>query len=170
MRDREIFERFLREEEGIKESWRIFEIFEEERRKWQEELARLKEDRKIIQETVDALALRAIEIQEEIKQAQEALQEREKRLISEALPSIEAMRLHSVEVIGKGGKIIKAKPARDYYPEAYVARLFRELEELSSEKGLKERILDLELENAKLKVELRDLLNEPQEPEETPSS
>lgn len=160
MKDKAIFERFIQEERQIQESWQIFELFEEERRKWREELAHLEADREAAQKAIDALTLQVIEVQESLERAKEQLKEREEALLEVIVPLMEESALDYLEVIGKGGKVVKARAARNYYPEAYVATLFKEREELLGEKGMRERVLDLELENAKLKIELRDLANE----------
>lgn len=174
MRDREIFEQFLRQEAGIKESWKIVELFEEERAKWSEERTQLEERSEELRRELLELEKRTLESKEEMARKDRLLKEREERIKvydaqlkerarnidEDCLPEPSQMRLKSVEVISKNGAVIKAKPAKEYFSEGYVATLLRELEELRGNKGLREKVLDLELENSKLKVELRDLLAE----------
>ncbi len=174
MRDREIFEQFLHQEAEIKESWRVVEFFEKERAKWSEEKMELEERSVELKRELEELERRALESEEEMARKDRLLKEREEQLklydtqLSEreqsinegCLPEPSQMGLKSVEVISKSGGIIRAKPARAYFSEGYVAALLHELDELKGNKGLREKVLDLELENFKLKVELRDLLVE----------
>ena len=76
----------------------------------------------------------------------------------------EAMPVHRVEVMGKGGEVRRAIPAKNYYEEIIVSyqsdesRSERELhEELER---LQARVIDLELENANLSIENRELRGE----------
>ncbi|MDE7316269.1 MAG: hypothetical protein K2N12_00820 [Helicobacter sp.] len=76
----------------------------------------------------------------------------------------EAIPVHRVEVMGKGGEVKRAIPAKNYYEEIIVkfqsgeSRSERELhEELER---LQARVIDLELENANLSIENRELRGE----------
>ncbi|MDE6978380.1 MAG: hypothetical protein K2O85_02285, partial [Helicobacter sp.] len=76
----------------------------------------------------------------------------------------EAMPVHRVEVMGKGGEVKKAIPAKNYYEEIIVkfqsgeSRSERELHE--EIERLQARVVDLELENANLSIENRELCGE----------
>ncbi|MDE7174133.1 MAG: hypothetical protein K2N70_07290 [Helicobacter sp.] len=76
----------------------------------------------------------------------------------------EAMPVHRVEVMGKGGEVKRAIPAKNYYEEiivSYQSDESRSERELHDElERLQARVIDLELENANLSIENRELRGE----------
>lgn len=170
MKDREVFLKFVEQEQGVKEMWQTVKLFEAERQKFAEELRDFEKDKRQAQELLDSLALKAIHLQEEINRFEEALKESEQRFLDDSLIPLSKAALKMVEVRGKEGKVLKALPVGEYYSRVYVAKLIEKIEVMEPSfrafDETQERLLELELENAKLKVEIRDLRGELKQYEE----
>ncbi len=163
--DLEIY-RNLAQEEDVKNLYRFFEKFEEER-------GRLKEQKeRFIKEKI-ALESELLDIKKEINQKKEELRKLEnaKELINEhdegendiTMPPY----LKEVEVYLDGEKRL-LKPTKKLYSYKSVKKLSEAVLEQNNATAhtqedhshSKSRILELELENAKLSVENRDLKQE----------
>lgn len=157
MKDRAIFERFIKAEISANEEWRIFDIFETEREKWRKELENLELKKVTLNHEIGELLRRASELQDANLRMENQLRDRESKLADCKIPALLDMALPNIEIIDENGDIKVAKPAREYYPRGYVARILEELEEFKEARDTKQKILELEFENAKMRVELRDL-------------
>ena len=163
--DLEIY-RSLAQEDEVKNLYRFFEKFEEER-------ARLREQReKFIKEKI-ALESEILELKKELNHKRDELKKLEnaKELIdyseNEEIDISLPQHLQEVEVSLHGEKIV-ARPTKKIYSYKSVKKLSESVLNINKEANhkyedivkLKARILDLELENAKLSVENRDLIAE----------
>lgn len=114
-----------------------------------------------------SLAVQSLKAEYIVRQnALKVIKDRRDSLLESAAESSvhEAIPLRHVEVMGKGGKVIKATPVKNYYEQSIVSfqsdesRSERELHE--EIERLQARIIDLELENANLSIENRELRGE----------
>lgn len=98
--------------------------------------------------------------------ALKAIKDRRNWLLESAAESniYEAMPLRQVEVMGKGGKVIKATPVKNYYERAIFSIKSddtRSEQELHDEiERLQERMMALEIENGTLSIENKELRSE----------
>ncbi|PAF48595.1 hypothetical protein BKH46_00855 [Helicobacter sp. 12S02634-8] len=166
----------------MKESWELVELFEAERERFKQESQAYKQEIEQSKKTLKDLRaqitqLKAIikkfeDIQsqkiEAIKQVNQelfkykikknisALHYEKSQLLSkkdEILPKP----LETIDIYLKDGSTAKAKPTKKVFSDT-LYRKYRVV--LKENKALKDQMLGLELENAKLKIELRDFHTE----------
>lgn len=159
-----IFDRFVKNINEITETWQIVEFFEDEYRKLKEERGEIEKDKLKEQENLKIIRAEYLEIQGELKQAKEEL-ERTKSLQAESnkqnLDSIDNLRknlpirpLEKVDIKLKDGIVVKANPAGDVFSKEIVEKYITCLREL---KTLKSKLMNSDLEIAKLHNEIKDI-------------
>ncbi len=152
-----------------KESKELFKERETQSHQLQSENEELAEKVKKHKSDFKELSIGVESLKAEYIVRQNALNDIKKRrdsLLESAAESslYEAIPLRQVEVIGRGGKVIKATPAKNYYEHTIISI---QSEENRSEKELLEEIeklqaksIDLEIEKANMSIELRELKGE----------
>jgi len=157
--------RDIAQEEDVKNLYRFFEKFEEERNRFKEQKERFLSEKRVLESEI-------LEISKKIEQRREELRRLEdaKELID--APDTEdpldmPMHLQEVEVYIQGNKV-SARPTKKLYSYRSVKQLLENSkiacnennEQHNDHPAMKAKILELELENAKLIVENRDLKQE----------
>lgn len=159
-----IFDRFIQNIDNIKETWQIVEFFESEFEKFKADVGSYKDTIAKEQESLKAIRSEHLELQDSIKQARDKLAnlKEQRENINQYTPdSIDNLRknipiraLQKVDIRLKDGVVVKANPASDVYSKEIVEKYVTCLREL---KSLKAKLMDSDLENAKLKKELKEL-------------
>lgn len=161
-----IFDKFIQNADNIRETWQIVEFFEDEFTKFKNEVNDYENNIAKEQEMLRAIRAEYLEIQDALKKAKtdlEQLQEQNKNLetnIQDA-DSIDNLRknipirpLEKVDIRLKDGVVVKANPAKDVYSKEIAQNYVTSLIEL---KTLKAKLMNSDLENAKLKNEIKDI-------------
>ena len=159
-----IFERFIHNVENIRETWQIVEFFEAELARFKDEVGDYESNISKEQNSLKEIRAEYLELQDSIKSARnelESLKERKEKFGENTPDSIDNLRqnlpltpLDKVEIRLKDGIVVKANPAGDVYSKEIAEKYLKSLWEL---KSLKARLLDSDLENAKLRNEIRTL-------------
>ncbi|RDU64801.1 nickel-binding protein Mua [Helicobacter sp. MIT 14-3879] len=163
-----VFDRFIQNIDNIKETWQIVEFFENEFEKFREEVGNYQSNISKEQENLKKIRNEHLELQESVKKIKEELEklkeEKDKLKDENNLDSIDNLRknvpiraLQKVDIRLKDGIVVKANPASDVYSKEIVEKYIISLREL---KSLKSRLMDSDLENAKLRNEIKDLKQE----------
>lgn len=164
-----VFDRFIQNAENIKETWQIVEFFENEYKKFRDEVGNYENNIAKEQESLKQIRSEYLEIQESIKIAKselESLNLQTSKLKENVanLDSIDNLRknipirpLEKVDIRLKDGIVVKANPASEVYSKEIVEKYVTSLKEL---KSFKAKLMDSDLENAKLKNEIRELKKE----------
>lgn len=165
MSDKEaIFERFIHNVEQIHETWQVVEFFEAELKRFRDEVGNYESNITKEQNSLKDIRAEYLELQDALKSARnelESLKERKEKLSENAPDSIDNLRenlpltpLEKVDIRLKDGIVVKANPANDVYSREIAEMYLKSLWEM---KSLKARLLDSDLENAKLRNEIRSL-------------
>ncbi|MGX2982718.1 nickel-binding protein Mua [Helicobacter sp. 23-1045] len=159
-----VFERFIQNVENIRESWQIVEFFENEMQKFKDELNDYEFNISKEQNALKDLRSEYLALQEEIKSAKdelELLKDRSEKIRESVPDSIDNLRknlpltpLAKVDIRLKDGIVVKANPADDVYSREIAEKYLQCLWEL---KSIKAQLVDSDLENTKLRKEIRDL-------------
>lgn len=159
-----IFERFIHNVEQIHETWQIVEFFEAELKRFREEVGNYESDVYKEQNNLKDIRAEYLELQNAIKTARnelESLKERKRQFEENVPDSIDNLRenlpltpLEKVPIRLKSGRVALANPANDVYDKEIADKYLKSLWEM---KSLKARLLDSDLENAKLRNEIRSL-------------
>ncbi|RAX54878.1 hypothetical protein CCY99_01660 [Helicobacter sp. 16-1353] len=161
-----IFDKFIQNADNIRETWQIVEFFEEEFKKFKNEVNDYENNITKEQEMLKAIRAEYLEIQDALKNAKidlERLQEQNKNLETNIydVDSIDNLRknipirpLEKVDIRLKDGIVVKANPARDVYSKEIAEKYLISLKEL---RALKSKLMNSDLENAKLKNEIKDI-------------
>lgn len=166
-----IFERFIHNVDDIRETWQIVEFFEAELARFKAEVGDYESDISKEQNNLKEIRAEYLELQNSIKTARnelESLKERKGHFEANAPEpdSIDNLRknlpltpLAKVDIRLKDGIVVKANPAGDVYSKEIAEMYLKSLWEM---KSLKTRLLDSDLENAKLRNEIRVLRDKAQ--------
>lgn len=165
MSDKEaIFERFIHNVEQIHDTWQVVEFFEAELKRFRDEVGNYESNITKEQNSLKDIRAEYLELQDALKSARnelESLKERKEKLSENAPDSIDNLRenlpltpLEKVDIRLKDGIVVKANPANDVYSREIAEMYLKSLWEM---KSLKARLLDSDLENAKLRNEIRSL-------------
>lgn len=159
-----IFERFIHNVEQIHETWQIVEFFEAELKRFREEVGNYESDISKEQNSLKDIRAEYLELQDAIKTARnelESLKERRRQFEESTPDSIDNLRenlplkpLEKVPIRLRSGRVVPANPANDMYSKEIAEMYLKSLWEM---KSLKARLLDSDLENAKLRNEIRSL-------------
>lgn len=159
-----IFERFIHNIDNIRETWQIVEFFEAELKRFRDEVGDYESNISKEQNNLKAIRAEYLELQDSIKSARnelESLKERKGNFAENSPDSIDNLRqnlpltpLEKVDIRLKDGIVVKANPANDVYSKEIAEMYLKSLWEM---KSLKARLLDSDLENAKLRNEIRTL-------------
>lgn len=159
-----IFERFIHNAEQIHETWQIVEFFESELKRFRDEVGNYESDVSKEQNNLKEIRAEYLELQDAIKTARnelESLKERKEKLSENTPDSIDKLRenlplkpLEKVPIRLRDGIVVPANPANDVYGREIAEMYLKSLWEM---KSLKARLLDSDLENAKLRNEIRSL-------------
>ena len=159
-----ILERFIHNVENIRETWQIVEFFEAELKRFRDEVGDYESNISKEQNSLKEIRAEYLELQDSIKSARnelESLKERKESFAENTPDSIDNLRknlpltpLDKVEIRLKDGIVVKANPANDVYSKEIAEKYLKSLWEL---KSLKARLLDSDMENAKLRNEIRTL-------------
>ncbi|RAX58945.1 hypothetical protein CCZ01_01775 [Helicobacter monodelphidis] len=128
----------------------------------EEQAVQLRQEVKDLQRDVERLKAEYIVRQNALK----AIKDRRDTLLESAAESgiYEAIPLRQVEVMGRGGKIIKAQPAKNYYEQTIVSiksgESRNEKELLEEIEKLQAKTIELEIEKGELSIEVRELKSE----------
>ncbi|PAF42326.1 hypothetical protein BKH45_04770 [Helicobacter sp. 11S03491-1] len=167
----------------MKESWEVARLFEEERERFAQEVLSykneiaqakiaLKEIRhkvikyknqiKTLEDTKEEKTNEINQIKQEIfkqkiKKNLSKLRSEKHQIIHEKREEILPKPLETIDIYLKDGTIAKARPVKKTFTDTLYKK-YRIL--LKENKMLQEQILDFELENSKLKIELRDFYAE----------
>lgn len=163
-KDEAIFERFIHNIEQIHETWQVVEFFESELKRFRDEVGNYESDVSKEQNNLKEIRSEYLELQDAIKSAKnelESLKERKEQFNENTPDSIDNLRknlpltpLEKVDIRLKDGIVVKANPASDVYSREIAEMYLKSLWEM---KSLKARLLDSDLENAKLRNEIRSL-------------
>lgn len=164
----------------IKDSWKVFEIFEKERAKLKQEAKQYDQDLQQNQELLARLRAQITECKHELKNLQEEILQkketlnylREKELKQQINMEMEdcakqrqrikqrsllPKQLKIIEVFDEQGNIKKLKAVR----RVYDSEMFNQYRITLKENRLfREKLMQYELENSQLKIELRDFFSE----------
>lgn len=157
-----VFNRFVNNIEDIKETWHIVEFFENEFKKFQDEIDDYKNNISKEQEILKKIRSEYMHLQDLIKESKAKLEElnneNESANISinttDSIHECKIQALQKVEIKLKDGIVVKANPAGEVYDRELATRYISSLSEL---KELKAKLIDLEFDNAKLRNELKEL-------------
>lgn len=159
-----VFERFIYSVENIREGWQIVEFFENELKKFKDEVNEYEFNISKEQNHLKDLRSEYLELQDSIKDAKnelESLKERNEKIKENMPDSIDNLRknlpltpLEKVEIRLKDGIVVKANPASDVYSKDIAEKYLKCLWEL---KSLKSQLIDSDLENTKLRNEIKNL-------------
>lgn len=159
-----VFERFIYNVENIRETWQIVEFFENELKKFKDEVNDYEFNISKEQNNLKHLRSEYLELQDSIKNAKdelESLKDRSEQIKENVPDSIDNLRknlpltpLQKVDIRLKDGIVVKANPASDVYSKEIAEKYLKCLWEL---KSLKAQLIDSNLENAKLRNEINDL-------------
>ncbi|MDO7253827.1 nickel-binding protein Mua [Helicobacter cappadocius] len=181
--DRQIFQEFVQKSSEIKETWEIAKLFEEEREKFKQELLNYENEIKQAKKFLKDFRAESSRIKEEIKELEElklkriqeiqALREEVfKQKIKKKISKLKVEKdeiqhekkdeilpkpVEMIDIYLKDGSVAKARPTKKVYTDTLYKK-YRVV--LKENKSLKDRILEFELENSKLKIELRDFYTE----------
>lgn len=160
----EVFERFIHNVENIREAWQIVEFFENELQKFKDEANDYEFNITKEQNNLKYLRSEYLELQDSIKNAKnelESLKDRSEKLRENVPDSIDNLRknlpltpLQKVDIRLKDGIVVKANPAVDVYSKDIAEKYLKCLWEL---KSIKAQLIDSDLENTKLRSEIKDL-------------
>lgn len=185
MTDREtrIFQDFVEKSSEIKESWEIVRLFEEEREKFRQDLANYEKEINHAKTTLSDIRSKILDLKNEIgilktkkeeKVAQinlikqdlfkqkikkniSNLKHEKYQIVHDKKEEILPKPIETVDIYLKDGSIAKARPVKKVFSDILYKR-YRII--LRENKSLKEQILGFELENSKLKIEVRDFYTE----------
>lgn len=183
MEDKQIFQDFIEKSSDIKESWEIAQLFEEEREKFKQEIFSYKQDILQAKKTLKKMRLQIADSKDKIEKFEELknqkiseieaikqdlfkqkikkniskLNHEKYQMINEKKEEILPKPLETVDIYLKDGSVAKARPAKRIFTDNLYKK-YRVI--LKENKILKEQILEFELENSKLKIELRDFYAE----------
>lgn len=150
-----IFERFIRNMDRVKETWQIVEFFENEFKKFKDEIANYESDIAKEQSVLKKLREEYLQLQQDIKLAKDKIGKTNTNCDMDSDTSNTLIRaLEKVDIRLKDGIIVKANPAYDVYSKEIVEKYMANLREM---KSLKAKLLEVEFENTKLKNELREV-------------
>ena len=138
-----IFEQFIHNVENIRETWQIVEFFEAELARFKDEVGDYESNIKSARNELESL-----------KERKEKFSENTPDSIDNLRQNLPLTPLDKVEIRLKDGIVVKANPAGDVYSKEIAEKYLKSLWEL---KSLKARLLDSDLENAKLRNEIRTL-------------
>ncbi|WP_095295139.1 nickel-binding protein Mua [Helicobacter sp. 13S00482-2] len=181
--DRRIFQEFIQKSSDIKEVWEIAKLFEEERERFKQESlnyeTEIKQAKKLLKDFRSQCAIIKKEVAElqaikdektkeiqtlkedifkqKIKNNISRLKKEKDDIKNEKKDEILPKPIELIDIYLKDGSIAKAKPTKRVFTDALYKR-YRVI--LKENKSLKEQILEFELENSKLKIELRDFYAE----------
>ena len=176
------FDLFFQKLVDIKESWEIFRIFESEREKfareqeeYDAELEKTQENLRIYRNKIAELKKEVAKLQTQKENHEKSLKlleekktkqriknqvkkiEEEKKEIKEKKQEIFPDAMSQVEVFDENGEIKKMRCVRRIYDESLYNKYRIALKE---GREFRNKIAELELENSRLKIELRDFCNE----------
>lgn len=153
-----VFDRFIRNMDKIAETWQVVEFFENELRKFRDEVSNYESDIVREQGVLKKLREEYVKLQQDIKAAKNELNKiGDDRDIDDLEPSKTVAPIRALEKVDirlKDGIVVKANPAYDVYSKDVVEKYMTNLREV---KSLKAKLLEVEFENAKLKNELREI-------------
>ena len=142
----------------------MWSFFEAELKRFRDEVGDYESNISKEQNSLKEIRAEYLELQNSIKSARnelESLKERKESFAENTPDSIDNLRknlpltpLDKVEIRLKDGIVVKANPANDVYSKEIAEKYLKSLWEL---KSLKARLLDSDLENAKLRNEIRTL-------------
>ncbi|PAF53921.1 hypothetical protein BKH42_03985 [Helicobacter sp. 13S00482-2] len=167
----------------MKEVWEIAKLFEEERERFKQESlnyeTEIKQAKKLLKDFRSQCAIIKKEVAElqaikdektkeiqtlkedifkqKIKNNISRLKKEKDDIKNEKKDEILPKPIELIDIYLKDGSIAKAKPTKRVFTDALYKR-YRVI--LKENKSLKEQILEFELENSKLKIELRDFYAE----------
>ncbi|PAF52872.1 hypothetical protein BKH44_00250 [Helicobacter sp. 13S00477-4] len=167
----------------MKESWEVFRLFEEEREKFKQEIFSYEQEIFQAKEKLKKIRLRYIKLKNEMNDIEEIKQKKiqeineikqylfkqkiqknisklkneKSNLLGEKKEALLPKPVEMIDIYLKDGSIAKARPVKKIFTDILYKK-YRVL--LKENKSLKEHILDFELENSKLKIELRDFYTE----------
>ena len=176
------FDMFFKKLVDIKESWEIFRVFEEEREKFAKEAEEYHRDLQESQELLRVCRNQIHEDKSELEKLKKQIQaqekalkllkekrlkcrvktkvdeiQEEKKILNQKRKEILPQPISEVEVFTENGEIKSLKASRRLYNE----ELFSQYRITMKENRIfRNRVSELELENAQLKIELRDLQRE----------
>lgn len=176
------FEFFFQQLSEIKEVWEIYQIFENERKKFLEETKEYNAEIQAHQDILRGYRQQIKEIKQELEELRQLKQEEEEALrnlkdkktkqridnmvhalasekenIKDKKKQILPNTLKEVQVYTQDNKVQKMKPAQNLYGEELYKKYRVALKE---SRELKNKIADLELENLQLNIEIRDFYAE----------
>ncbi len=161
-----IFDKFIQNAANIHEQWQIVEFFENEFKKFKNEVSDYENNIAREQEILKKIRSEYLELQDAIKTAKVELEQlkTQNNKLKENLQcedSIDNLRkntpihpLEKVDIRLKDGIVVKANPASDVYSKEIVEKYIVSLREL---KTIKAKLMDSDLENAKLRNEIKDI-------------
>lgn len=161
-----IFDKFIQNADNINETWQIVEFFEDEFKKFKNEVNDYENNIAKEQEMLKTIRAEYLEIQDALKNAKinlERLQETNKALetnihnsdsIDNLRKNIPIRPLEKVAIRLRDGIVVKANPAEKIYSQEVAEKYVTSLREL---KTLKAKLMNSDLENAKLKNEIKDI-------------
>ena len=150
-----VFDRFVQNADKINETWQIVEFFENEFEKFKISVGNYEADILKEQEKLKALRAEYIAIQDEIKNIELELKHLEDSKKSINIDKIDDIKpLEKVKIKLKDGIIVKANPALDVYPKELYEQYTKSLFEI---KTLRAKLNNSDLENAKLKNEIKEI-------------
>lgn len=160
----EVFDKFIQNVEEISETWQIVEFFEDEFDKFKHRINDYEDNIIKEQEMLKNIRSEYFEIQTSLKNAKmelEEIQNQSKNIEIKISDSVDNLRknipvrpLEKVDILLKDGISVKANPAFDVYSKEIVEKYVISLREL---KALKSKLMDSDLENAKLRNEIKDI-------------
>lgn len=178
-----IFQDFIEKSSEIKESWEIARLFEAEREKFRQDIAIYEREINQAKATLRDIRLKTLDLKDEIEKLnakkeetitqineinQDLFRHKIKKNISnlkhekyqivhEKKEEILPKPIESVDIYLKDGSIAKARPVKKIFSDMLYKK-YRII--LRENRSLKEQILEFELENSKLKIEVRDFYTE----------
>lgn len=178
-----IFQEFIEKSSEIKESWEIVRLFETEREKFHQDIIAYEEEINQAKSTLRNIRLKTLDLKDEIEKLNTKKEEKitqineikqdlfrhkikknisnlkhEKyQIVHEKKEEILPKPIESVDIYLKDGSIAKARPVKKIFSDVLYKK-YRII--LRENRSLKEQILEFELENSKLKIEVRDFYTE----------
>ena len=162
-----VFDRFIQNAEKINETWQIVEFFENEFNRFRDEVDHYKDSISKEQDQLKNIRAEYISIQDKIKESKSKLEQlqadierlesyhsQQNNIMHNLQNELEIKPLEIVDIFLSDGTIVPANPAKEFYAKNLLEKYLSCLIEL---KTLKVKLNNSDLENAKLKNELKDM-------------
>ncbi len=161
-----VFDRFIQNADKINETWQIVEFFENEFSRFKDEVNHYKDDVLKEQDQLKQIRTEYAFIQNKIKESEIKLEKLKADIesiesnsahqdaINNLKNELQIQPLSKVDIVLSDGIVVPANPAREFYTKDLLEKYLSCLLEV---KTLKAKLNNSDLENAKLKNELKEI-------------